>query len=491
MIEDVPSPQPDEARATAHRIVVNTFYRTVGDLGAKVASVALYVVMARKLGEAGFGIFTFAISFATLVTTLGNFGQDRLLTREVARDRGQVHPYFANLFGLAFALSVPVLAIAVWILTLTGTGSTTRSVVILLGLAVIAELLANMCFAVFQSYERLGFIAVILIAQRLITAGIGVVALLRGATVTVVAAIYLGGAALSLVLSLVLMFGRIVRPRFEIQVRTWPRLMRAAIPIGIASVFSAIFFRIDTVMLAAFKSQAAVGLYGGAYRLLEATLFLSWSVGAAVYPVFARLDRTTEPSIETVYERSVKLVVALTLPIAVGAGVVASHVLTLFYGAEFARGHNALALLAPTIALYPVVYVSTHLLVSQNRERVLTYVFAFVMVENVVANLILIPAFSLNGAAASTSISELIVTVLFVYHALRSTGPIDWLRTLLGPVVASACAGVTLYGLRHDIWIGVALGGVVYAGVLVAIERIFYADELGAFMRSLVRVGRT
>jgi O-antigen/teichoic acid export membrane protein len=265
--------------------------------------------------------------------------------------------------------------------------------------------------------------------------------------------------------------------------------MKAAIPIGIASVFSAIFFRVDTVMLAAFKSQAAVGLYGAAYRLLEATLFLSWSVGAAVYPVFARLNRATQPSVQDVYERSIKLVVALTLPIAVGTAVMAGHVLGLFYGSDYVPGHNALVLLAPTIALYPVVYISTHLLVSQNRERVLTYVFAVIMVENVLANLVLIPAFSLNGAALSTSISELLVTVAFVYYALRSTGRINWARTLFGPVVASATAGAVMYAARTNVWLGAGLGVLVYAGVLVGIERTVYPDEL-AFMRSIVRAGR-
>ena len=49
-----------------------------------------------------------------------------------------------------------------------------------------------------------------------------------------------------------------------------------------------ILFRIDTVMLAAYESDAVVGNYGAAYRLFESTLFLSWAVGAAVYPVYSR-----------------------------------------------------------------------------------------------------------------------------------------------------------------------------------------------------------
>ena len=64
----------------------NTLYPLVGDLGGKVASLAFYVVMARKLGAADFGVFTFALAFGALITTVADFEQDKILTREVARD---------------------------------------------------------------------------------------------------------------------------------------------------------------------------------------------------------------------------------------------------------------------------------------------------------------------------------------------------------------------------------------------------------------------
>ena len=56
----------------------------------------LFVVMARELGDTGFGVFTLGLSVATLVTVFGGFGQDGILTREVARDHERVHLYFAN-----------------------------------------------------------------------------------------------------------------------------------------------------------------------------------------------------------------------------------------------------------------------------------------------------------------------------------------------------------------------------------------------------------
>ena len=125
-------------------------------------------------------------------------------------------------------------------------------------------------------------------------------------------------------------------------------------------------------MLAAFEPKDVVGDYGAAYRLLEATLFVAWSVGAAVYPVFSRLTTTSDPPVGLVFERSLKLSIALTLPLAAGALVLAGPLIELLYGSSYESAETALRLLTPAIALYPVCYLTGYLLVSQDRQRVLT-----------------------------------------------------------------------------------------------------------------------
>ena len=48
------------------RVLANTGYRLLADVGGKVASVVLFIVMGRKLGDEGFGVFTFAFALAAL-----------------------------------------------------------------------------------------------------------------------------------------------------------------------------------------------------------------------------------------------------------------------------------------------------------------------------------------------------------------------------------------------------------------------------------------
>jgi len=80
-----PRPDPDAsvpgAPGRGRRILANTGYRTLAELGSKVATLALYVVLARSVGTAQFGVYTLAVSLVTIATALGAFGQDVVLTR--------------------------------------------------------------------------------------------------------------------------------------------------------------------------------------------------------------------------------------------------------------------------------------------------------------------------------------------------------------------------------------------------------------------------
>ena len=463
----------------ARRILVNTGYRVMADAAGKVASLVLYIVMARQLGAAEFGVFAFGLSFVTLVTALANFGQDRILTREVARDHGRVNAYFMNTIVLKLVLALPALVVAVAILTAFA-DTETRDVVVLLGIAVVLEQLMATCFATFQSYERLAYIPAALVTQRVLTALWAIAAMLSGAGIVAVAAIYLGGAIVGLAIAMWCLLARVARPRLSVWPRMWRGLMLAAFPIGAAGIFMVVLARADMAILAALQSAEDVGEYAAAYRLFEATLFLTWGVSAAVYPVFSRLSLTSTPSVHFVFERGLKLAVALTLPLAVGGAVLAGPLIDLLYGSEFEDSARALVLLSPAIALYPISYLAGYLLVSQDRQRILLPVYACVAVANVLLNLVLIPAFSLYGAAIITSISEAIVAVVLTMFAVRTVGRLDWLRMVGGPAVASLLAGIAMAVLASDLAIAIAAGALAYLGSLFVFERLVYPEDARA-----------
>ena len=267
--------------------------------------------------------------------------------------------------------------------------------ILLLGIAIAAELFTATCLAVFQAYERIGFLPVVMISQRLVTAVVGVAALLAGAGVVAVSAIYLGGSvrrSLSRRSSVPASRPATAGDRHR---RFWP-LMRVALPVGIAGVFGTVLFRVDTTILAAFEPTASSGDYGAAFRLFEATLFLELGRGHGPLPGALAAAARQLPTSGLVFERGLKLALAVTLPLGVSAALVGEPLVTFIYGADFGGGRCAPAARARDRAL-PVTHLVSVLLLSQDRQVSMAVVHGVVAAANVAANIVLISFFSLEG----------------------------------------------------------------------------------------------
>ena len=267
------------------------------------------------------------------------------------------------------------------------------------------------------------------------------------------------------------------QPRLKLDARGAIRVTRAAVPIGLGMVAITLLSRIDMTMLAAFKPAEQVGQYGAAYRLLETTAFVTWSVCVAVLPTMARLTPTSTPTVGTVYQRALKLVLAITLPTALAAAVLAVPIVALLYGPQYHQASGALVLLAPTITLAPVSALTGQLLYAQDSRKIVPAVYFAVFAENVLFNLVLIPRYSLDGAAVGTSISELLVATTLLLFARRLRGPLEVRRLLTGTVLGSAAATVTMLLLAPRLALAIPAGIGIYLAVFLPVERLAFPQD--------------
>lgn len=467
------------------RVLQNTGWATIGEIGAKVATFALLAVIARRLGDHPFGDYALAFSVTSLAITFADWGHDRVLTREVARDQSRMEHYFADTLALRAVVGVVLIGGLVAAAPALGYEADLRPILALAGLATLVDLLTGTCFAVFQAFQRMGFLPIVLVSQRWITALLSIAVVLLGGSVVAVTAVYLGVAVVAFLASLVLIHRLVVPVDLRIDPGSWVGMVRRATPLGVAGLFGIVLFRIDMAMLGALAGDRAVADYAAAYRMLEVTLFLAYSIGSAAYPVFAQRTRTSDPPVAEVYGRSLKLALALTLPLAVGLGVLAGPLLNAVFGDGFHRADEALNIIAAAVALYPLSYLSSYLLLSQNHDRTMLLISGVVAIGNVIANAIMIPRYSLIAAAINTTVFEALSVVLTVAVARRICGPLPWIRIAAGPVVAAAAAAVPMALWSDSLAPAAITGAVVYLVMLFLIERLAWPDDLGA-LRDLI-----
>ena len=126
---------------------------------------------------------------------------------------------------------------------------------------------------------------------------------------------------------------------------------------------------------------------------------------------------------------------------------------------------------------YGIAYLSTSLLVAQDRQRLLPWIIGGVAVQNVILNFVLIPAHSYNGAALATT--DLGGDPGAGRDDLRApqTGPLSTRRIVTGPVIACAVMTGVIVAVGASL-LSLALAVVVYSVVLVGAERWLYPRDL-------------
>ena len=448
----------------------NTGVRAGADVLGKVASLAFYAVMARQLGREGFGAFTFALALALVMTTVAGFGTDEILARTVARDRTTAPRVLTDALTINVVLGVVAVLGAVAFAFAAGYDADVRAAVALLAVAAVVELAAKSLYAAFQGHDDMGPVAASLVIQRWVTAIAGVVAMLLGAGVVTVSAIYLGGALLAFAyaaLRLATMRIGVSRALSTAGART---LLGASLAVGIAVVVQTVLWRVDAVLLSLLDGNAAVGVYGVAYRLLESTLFLTFSFSAALMPTLSRASRESTPSLGEAFEGGVKLMVAALLPLGAVFGLFPEPILRLIYGSEFDAAVGPMRWLAGAVAIYGVGFLSATVLIAQGRQGYLPWITGAILVLNVALNLLLIPAYSYNATAALTSLSELLLAAACVVTVVRISGPVSVRRIATGP--AAGCLAIGAVALLAGTGlVALALALVAYALVLVFVER--------------------
>lgn len=472
------------------RVARNTAFSAAGDLVSKLASLVFFVVLARTLGAEDFGHYTFALAVTVLLTSLAGFGTDTLLTRQVARDPDEVHHLYWTSLALKLVLGALLTAACVGISVLNDYPGAVHATVALLGAGCVVESLSKTVAATFLAHDDTRPSAAGLVLQRFVNAGLGVALLAAGAGLVPVAAVYLLGAILGYLYVTRALARRGIAPRRTVSLSRARSVAGEAAPFGFKLVFSTAIFRVDATLLSLMKDSVAVGQYGAAYRLLESTLFVPYAFESAVYPLMSRLGRDTSPTVAEVFTVGLKAMLLLMTPVGLVFLLYGGEVLEFLYGDEFAGAEAAMRWLGGAAALYGIAFLAGSLISAQGRIKTLAWATFWVLLLNIGLNLVIIPRWSLTGAAAVTTITEAVQCAVLLVIALRIAGRVPAARILAAPLAGGAAMAGAAVALPGGLaWMLPSLG--VYLAVTAGLERLLYpADLARVTARVRGRLGR-
>ena len=430
----------------------------------------LSVLIARYLGAEDYGRWGFALSFVALLAVLADFGFSTLALRDLARDWAGRRLYLGNLMLIKVALGALLLALMALVQPLLTDDPTVRALVYVMGGQALLLSFSQLLHAVFRVAGRSYLETAVRGAQSLALFGGALLLMRAGAGPVPLAAVFLAASGLGCLAAagLAARLAGATPLRFDPVVQR--RLLTDAWPVGLGMALTSVYYYLDTVLLGLFGHRQAVGWYSAAYVFITAAALLIAAIRGAFLPYQARLAHGPAGERSALLRGYGALTVSLALPVALGGMVAAGPLLSFLFGAEYRPATLALQILSLNAGL---MFVSSFLgsqLLAGDRQRTYLVGVGAGAVINTVLNVILIPLYSLEGAALATVLAELWVAGFMYWQTRRDMGfsPVE---VLWRPAAASCVMAAVLVVLltAAPVPAAVALSAAAYGAFLVAL----------------------
>ena len=461
---------------TVKRIFKNTSILFIAQIVNYILAFFYTIYLARYLGVSDFGILTFGISFTTIMGVTADLGLSILTVREIARDKSISSSYTGNLIVIKLVLSSITMGLIALFMNLFNYPAQTIQVVYLLGLWMVFTSFTQLFYSVFQAYEKMEYQSIGTILYSILLFSGVFYGIFSNFSIQWFALIYLIVSGVVLFYTIFIYLARFPRPNLQVNWNFWKSKLTLALPLSIASIFSTIAFRVDTVLLSLFQGYVVVGLYTAPYKIIEVLLFIPSVYSAVIFPVLSRFHVSSKESFQLIYIKSIKYMIILGLPIAAGVTILSQDIILLLYQSAFSGSVVALQILIWTVPLLLLTTSFGIILISMNKQVLAIRLTFIYMIFNIGVNLVVIPQFSYLGAAVVTVLTELLNFVMLFYYLSKFICKVPLHKLIWKPTIATGIMSVFMISVHLNIFIMVLLATAIYFALLILFKTFSKGD---------------
>ncbi len=423
-------------RATVGKPTLSTriVLKGVADAGGKAVTLVITAVAARTLVSDAFGVMALAMGTGWLLGVATDSGLSMHLARETARHRTHARRLLGEVMvvraGLAYTAAAVV---ALFVGQIVPPHWKLQFVLVVLAqlTGAVLETVAHF----FRGLERSDIESAIHLVQRGLTLVLSLAVLWWWPRLDYLGAAMLVPVAVALAVAMTIAwrsvdvasgFSRSSSADIRLEADTtltFARFVRDVLPLGLAVLLSALYFRIDIYFIERWHGLEAVGGYNAVFRLVEAARLLPAAVMAVTFPLLVNAADTGRVQRIGGWLTFAGTVFAF-------ASVAASQlIVTTIYGVPYGYTAPTFAVLALALPLFFLNYALTHQVIGWDGQRAYLSIAASALAANVVANILLVPGRGITGAAIATVITEVVVTagcVLALWgRTARAAAPLE------------------------------------------------------------------
>ena len=182
-----------------------------------------------------------------------------------------------------------------------------------------------------------------------------------------------------------------------------------------------IYSLVDVTMLGLMTKETNVAIYSYGMKIHKIFLTVINSFTMVIVPritMYYKENRFDE--FNHLITKTIKIIILLALPTIIGISFVSDYVITALYGEQYFQSAHVLKILSPILLISPVGYLlgSRMLLVTGNEKKMIIAV-GLGAATNLLLNSFFIHKYQELGAAFASLLSEIVVTITYIYLGKR------------------------------------------------------------------------
>lgn len=476
-----------------HRIFDNAAAFLGGEFFYRLVNFFSCILIARSLGESGYGQFSFIYVYLSFFESFIEFGLNPILTRELSQKPEKAPQIIGNALLFRTGLILCILPFAMWLIRQLGYPLTVQKGVFLASFQLFLTLrpLFEVIFRVrlLMIYPALWNAARAFINLALV----GLVTFLHPSMPWFILTYFVSG--------LIALAGLAFSSRRQIPIDFRPNrpllfhLIRQALPLVMSGYLSLIYYRVDVLMLSMMKTFKDVGYYSVATRLTESLHMISMSLLVSFFPLFSHAFKADRGEFDLLTRKAFRYILLLGFPITLGGTLVARDLIQLFFGSSYLPSAVTLTILLWYTFFSFIGNVLASVGIASGKQMADMWISAAMALFNIGMNALLIPKYSYNGAALATVMTEIVgISTYSIYLMtnadvrLRFPG-----REFMTALKVNLLFAGLLFLIQHTASVPVipfVIGGILgYAGLLLLFRIVSWEEiQTYLFQRSRMKV---
>jgi len=455
----------------------NTAFLTSSYVLQKILSFVYFVLVARLIGITDLGKYTFALSFTTLFAVFVDFGLTNALIREGAKEAGNLAKYLRPILSVKALLAVIVYGVVILTAYLLDYPALTINLILLSGIIMVLDSFTLTFWGVLRAQRNLKYESISVVINQTIILLSGTLVLFMRLPIIYLMVPFLLASTFSLLFAIwCLRKNQLWNWQTAFSKTAFWQIATISLPFALISIFSRIYGYIDTVMLSKMQGDASVALYSVAMKVPFALQFIPSALSAAIFPAFSYQYGSDLNQLKLTFERAVKFLMVLALPISLGVAVLAKPIMQLVYGAKYLSSSTPLAILMLGLFFIFLNFPLGALLNGCNKQVTNTVFVGSAMVLNIILNLFLIPVYGYVGAGVAFLLCHcllFIASLIVAYQLLKFNAPkMFW--TFAKILVSALIMAFCLWQWRQSlpVIILIILGAIIYGLSLILLGAI-------------------